>query len=200
MRHPKTSMFHVLCLSAALVVPAGMALAQTTPMPPTSQDEITQREVHNFNEYLDSHPEVAQQLKQNPNLINDPNYLSQHKELQQFMSTHPNAAAALKQNPQTFMTDEKRFQGREEEYKRTASFDNYLDQHPQQQKDLMQNPNLINDPKYMAEHPELHQYLQSHPHLAEQLKNNPKQVMNREQHYDQKQKNAQHKNPPQHHQ
>jgi hypothetical protein len=201
MRHRKVSIFRTLCLGAALVVPASLVYAQTTPVPPTTQDEITEREVRNFDGYLDQHPEVAQQLKQNPNLINDPNYLSQHKELQQFLNTHPNAAAAIKQNPQKFMTDEKRFNNREAEIKRTAGFDNYLDQHPQQEKDLMQNPNLINDPKYMAEHPELQQYLQSHPHLAEQLKTNPKQVMNRERHFDQKEKQM-HKNnaQPHHHQ
>ena len=34
-----------------------------------------------FNEFLEQHPGIAQDLKKNPNLVNDQHYLSQHSEL-----------------------------------------------------------------------------------------------------------------------
>jgi hypothetical protein len=70
-------------------------------------------------------------------------------------------------------------QGRQADH----SFGELLGQHPEMREELNKNPNLVNDPKYVANHPELQQYMQQHPDIAQHLKAHPQQVMHREQHY-----------------
>ncbi len=71
-----------LCLSAPAL------RAQQTP-PPGNDRDITRTELTNFDRFLDSHPGIARDLRQNPALVNDPNYLAQHPELAQFLQRHP---------------------------------------------------------------------------------------------------------------
>jgi len=72
------------------------------------------------------------------------------------------------------------------------SFGELLGQHPELREQLNKNPNLVNDPKFVSEHPELQQYMQQHPKIAEHLKAHPDQVMHREQHYAESKHTLQH--------
>jgi hypothetical protein len=67
---------------------------------------------------------------------------------------------------------------------RTAAgqFDRLLDQHPQVAQELRKNPSLINDPKFLAEHPQMAQYLDKHPQLKQDFAKNPERTMHREEH------------------
>ena len=63
-------------------------------------------------------------------------------------------------------------------------FDGFLDNHPEVAEQLRKNPNLINNPKYIASHPQLHDFLEDHPRLREEIKENPRAFMNRERHFE----------------
>ncbi|MGH7933836.1 MAG: hypothetical protein ACREQN_11820 [Candidatus Binataceae bacterium] len=63
-----------------------------------------------FNSYLDGHPDVAQQLRQNPKLINDPHYLKTHPSLRDYLHKHPNVAQAYRSHPERFMHRENKYQ------------------------------------------------------------------------------------------
>ncbi|HLI34867.1 MAG TPA: hypothetical protein VKW70_07470 [Terriglobia bacterium] len=60
------------------------------------------------------------------------------------------------------------------------NFDEYLDNHPGVHHQLNQNPSLINDPQFLAQHPHLQNFLNNHPGVNEEIKENPQQFMNRE--------------------
>ena len=65
-----------------------------------------------------------------------------------------------------------------------ASFDRFLDQHPQIERDLRANPGLVDDRAYLAAHPELRDYLHNHPAVRQDLRQHPRQFMNRERHWE----------------
>jgi len=76
-----TAMKKALTLLSALVFAGAIAapvMAQNAGITPT--------EVSNFNRYLDKHPEVAQKLAANPQLVNDPQFMQNHAGLQTFLS------------------------------------------------------------------------------------------------------------------
>src|SRR5207245_2288938 len=46
-----------------------------------NESHITETELQNFDQFLDSHPQIASDLKKNPSLIDDQNYLNSHPQL-----------------------------------------------------------------------------------------------------------------------
>jgi len=50
---------------------------------------ITHRELKTFEKFLDEHPSIANDLRKDPSLIYDQNYLAQHPDLQRFLNSHP---------------------------------------------------------------------------------------------------------------
>jgi hypothetical protein len=63
-------------------------------------------------------------------------------------------------------------------------FDSYLDAHPDVARDLRKDPRLIDDPRFVRNHPELHGYLQKHPEMTEDFRAHPDRFMHREHRYD----------------
>jgi len=59
--------------------------------------------VGRFNRFLDRHDEVANELRSNPGLLNDPNFVGRHPGLQNFLSRHPGAREDLYENPNSFV-------------------------------------------------------------------------------------------------
>jgi len=66
------------------------------------------------------------------------------------------------------------------------SFDGYLDRHPDVSRQLSHDPRLIDDPAYLAKHPELRDYLRDHPRVAASFRRHPDRFMHREHIYDHK--------------
>jgi hypothetical protein len=54
---------------------------------------------HEFHNYLETHPEVANQLMKNPSLANDPAFLASHKDLRELVGRHPGLRRQLSENP-----------------------------------------------------------------------------------------------------
>lgn len=78
--------------------------------------DTTQRGVKLFDSFLDSHPEVAKELEKDPSRVNDPGWVSNHKELQRFLEDHPKIREELKENPSAFMNREKKNEKTEQKY------------------------------------------------------------------------------------
>jgi hypothetical protein len=68
-----------------------------------------QREVKEFDKFLDSHKNVANELRQDPQKINDQSYVSQHPELHKWLMDHSNIAREIRENPSAFMNREKTY-------------------------------------------------------------------------------------------
>ncbi|HEY3129818.1 MAG: hypothetical protein DMG84_15635 [Acidobacteria bacterium] len=173
-----------LFLAALMAVPS-FARAQNT-----ADNDTTRQELRTFDQFLDNHPQIANDLKKHPALVNDAGFVRQHRELGDFLRDHPRVREELKENPGAFMNRERGLERTEAPDRdkpdndttraELGSFDQFLDSHPAVAKDLKQNPNLINNPQYLSKHPGLKDYLQDHPRVREEVKENPGAFMSRE--------------------
>ncbi|MDE3178096.1 MAG: hypothetical protein KGM47_00435 [Acidobacteriota bacterium] len=181
--------------AAPVVVNSGFASAQTTAPEPApgststaapNDHDINRRELNNFDDYLDKHPGVHRQLTQNPSLINDPQFLSQHPHLNNFLNHHPGVKEESGENPQQFMHRENQFLRRGGDVSRgeAARADRYFDQHPALARQLQKNPKLVDNPEFMENHPGFQKYLQNHPEIREDIKQNPYAFRRRERQYE----------------
>jgi len=150
--------------------------------------DISRAELSRFDRgYLDEHPEVARGLAKNPGLVDDPKFMAQHPGLQNFLQNHPEIKEDLKQHPDAFMDREQRFERKGGDISRAelSRFDRgYLDEHPEVARELAKNPGLVDDPKFMAQHPGLRNFVQNHPEIKEDLKQHPDAFMDREQRFE----------------
>jgi hypothetical protein len=189
---PRSSLPTLFLLTVLLFTLVTGAVAQSPntepPLPNTGTNDhdINRTELYNFDRYLDDHPGVSRELKNNPNLINDPNWLAQHPSTQQFLQNHPGVKEEIRENPTQFMNRENRFErnGGDVSRAEAAKADDFLDDHQQVARQLRQNPKLIDDPQYLAVHPGLKNFLASHPEVKEDWKQHPNAFMKRQRQYE----------------
>ena len=160
--------------------------------------DTTRGELANMDRFLDSHPEIAEQLRKDPSLIKNQTFVDKHPQLQQFLQQHPAVSAQLNQNPSAFMQREQRFDQREDDWRdrdirdrdtthgELANMDRFLDSHPEIAEQLRKDPSLIKNQTFVDKHPQLQQFLQQHPAVSAQVNQNPSAFMQREQRFDQR--------------
>jgi phage-related protein len=148
--------------------------------------DITHQELSNFDRFLDNHPAIDKELRKNPSLVNDPNYLSAHPQLKEFLEKHPGVREEIRENPNAFMNRERHFEqsGRDISREEVKTFDEFLDQHPAINNELARHPELANDSAYVARHPELKEFLALHPAIRKDLAEHPRAFMRREKKYE----------------
>jgi len=139
-------------------------------------DDVTRHELAEFDSFLDNHPEIAQQLERDPSLINNANWVGQHPQLQAFLQNHPRLTAAFHEDPSLFMRDEDRYDQRADR-RDAADMARFLDAHPEIAEQLRRDPSLIDNRKWVAEHPALQDFLKDHPQVAEEFRGNPNVFM-----------------------
>jgi hypothetical protein len=190
-------------LSAVGTAASGQTTQPMQPAPPTSYptnptpvgptprpappDDITRREVADMNNFLDSHPEVAEQLRKDPSLIDNHRWVADHPALQDYLHTHPNVAEAFHTDPNLFMRDEDRY-GRQDggngiTRREVTDMGRFLDSHPEVAEQLRKDPSLIDNRQWVSEHPALQEYLKTHPDVSDEFRSNPVAFMRDEDRY-----------------
>ena len=177
--------FSALAISCSIAAPT---YAQNTkPLPDT---DTTRQELASFDQFLDSHRETAEQLRKDPSLVNNQEFLKSHPALQSYLQQHPQVSEEIKESPETFMRKENRFD--RQEYSRDrdttrrelANFDQFLDGHRETAEQLRKDPSLVNNEQFVKSHPDLQAYLQQHPEVREEAKENPNAFMHQEARYE----------------
>ena len=148
----------MLLMCGALVFGLAPTCAQSQTMAPPTQDrdEVTRRQLASFDSFLDSHPEVAEQVRKDPSLVNNQEFVEKHGELKQYLQQHPEIREELSQNPNAFMHQEQRFdrredQGRDRDVTRgeLANMDHFMDSHPEIAEQLRKDPSLVNNKQFV---------------------------------------------------
>src|ERR1700756_1933034 len=156
-----------------------------------------------MNRCLDNNPQIDRDLRRNPSLLTDADYLQDHPGLQTFLNQHPEMKEEIAENPRYFMQREGRFDAQESARARTntnaganvnanpdltrqqvADMDRFLDNNPQIDRDLRRNPSLLTDADYLQDHPALQTFLNQHPEMKEEITENPRYFMQREGRFD----------------
>jgi hypothetical protein len=169
----------------------GVLYGQNTPpastLPPRG-DDTTRQEVADMDWFLDRHPEIAEQLRKDPSLIDNRRWVADHPVVQEYLQSHPKISEAFRSNPNLFMRDEDRYdrQDRDRDIPRRdiAEMDHFLDGHPEIAEQLRKNPELIDNREWVANHPALQEYLQKHPGVSEEFHTHPVAFMRDEERYD----------------
>jgi hypothetical protein len=165
-------------------------------------DRINPRDVAEMNRFLDSHPEIAEQLRKEPTLIDNRVWVGKHPALQEYLQAHPQLSDALRSHPDQFMRDEQRYDHHDDQWSRGVEgrgvdgrnegrnddrnhgeltrFGQFLGSHSNVASELAKDPSLANNREYVASHPELDEYLKAHPTVSQQLAANPQEVMGSE--------------------
>ena len=173
-----------------------------TTLPPQYQDnDTTRQEIADMDRFLDTHPEIAEQLRKDPSLIDNREWVANHPALQDYLQKHPEVREEIKENPNAFMRQEDRYErsendrdhdrgmrtgdrdersryGDDDNGREMASFGQFLGAHSSMAAELSKDPSLANNKEYLASHPELDAYLKAHPMMSQQLAANPQAVMN----------------------
>ena len=147
---------------------------------------ITHGEVARFDHgYLDEHPEVAEQLARDPRLVDNPEFLATHPGLDEYFKNHPEIRSELQHHPDHFMAREGYYDGHGGWHygHPLATTDKYLDSHPDVAHQLEKDPALVDNHRYVDEHPGLHEYLASHPTARHDWESHPFHYMAAERRY-----------------
>ncbi|MBZ5596968.1 MAG: hypothetical protein LAN83_01490 [Acidobacteriia bacterium] len=62
------------------------------------------------------------------------------------------------------------------------AFDHWLRKNPEARQEIMKDPSLLNNPDYMAKHPDLQKFMSEHPDFQKAAQKNPNRVMHRSEH------------------
>ncbi len=152
--------------------------------------DMTRGELANMDRFLDSHPEIAEQLHKNPSLVNNNEFVEGHPALQQFLAQNPELRDEFKENPSALMHAEQRSDRPDDRRDRDltraelGNMDRFMDNHPEITEQLRKNPSLVNNKEFVENHPALQQFLADHPELREEYKENPNSFMRQEQKFD----------------
>jgi hypothetical protein len=192
--------------SAPIATPS-TPIASTPPANDKSVRQEDQETFDQFNRDLSKNPALEKQIRDNPSLLNNPQFLASHPQLNKFLQDHPSFANAVKENPgdvlhkDTVDTKEAHEQHNEDVKSRddVRSFDDFAHQDPAAAKQLMNNPSLANNPEFLAKNPEAASYLNSHPGVVHAMQTQPEAFKNHVEHYNQERvanHNNNHKTPP----
>jgi phage-related protein len=180
----------LLALASLLWIVPSVSSQEVPPhtAPPSPPTDITRQELASFDSFLDSHPEMGEQLRRNPSLVDDREYVKNHPELQAYLQDHPGVREELTENPRAFMRDENRYDRRDRDddanRRELANFDSFLDKHPEIAEQLRKNPSLADNREFLQNHPALQQFMQEHPGVRQQLAQDPQVFMRQEDRFD----------------
>lgn len=172
--------------------PQGGTPAQ--PMPRQDQDELNRRQLAEFNQFLEQHPEVAEQLRHDPSLIKNANFLQSHPELQTFLQNHPAIQRDADQDPRVVMREEERFDHRDDgrgdndrdragngiPQGELEAMRQFLNTHPEIAEQLQKDPKLIDSRQFVNDHSDLKQFLAQHPQVRQEFDQHPYAFMHGE--------------------
>jgi len=157
---------------------------------PTQDNDTTRQELAQFDRFLDSHPEINEQLRKNSSLVNDKEFLEKHPALQTYLQEHTAFRIEIRENPNAFMRQEESFDRNERRpdndttRQELAQFDRFLDSHREIGEQLRKNSSLINDKEFLEKHPALQTYLREHTAFRIEIRENPNAFMRQETQFD----------------
>ncbi len=141
--------------------------------------DANRSELQHFNEFLNGHREIAEQVRKNPKLMDNEAFVENHPALMTYLREHPEARQQIRQNADSFMRAENNFDRHEDGRDNNANraeheqFDRFLDSHREIAEQVRKNPSLVDNDQFSKNHPELQAYLQEHPGVRDDVRENP---------------------------
>src|SRR5260370_12138570 len=109
--------------------------------------------------FMDSHPEIAEQLRRAPSLVNNKKFVNNHPDLQQFLAQHPGVREEYTENPNGFMRQEQRFDRREDHaregdatMRQLSNMHRRINSHPHNAAQIQRDPTLLTNKQIVDKH------------------------------------------------
>jgi hypothetical protein len=137
------------------------------------------RQLADFNRFLDDHREIAEQVRKDPSLADNREFVQNHPALDTFLRDNPGVRADLRQDPNAFMHQEDRMNASENRDDRDAMHDHmadfggFLGDHRDIARDLDRDPSAVKNREFVENRPDLSTYLNAHPDVRSDLMANP---------------------------
>jgi hypothetical protein len=143
------------------------------------------QEMQSFQQFLTVHPWIANKLRDDPSLANNPGFLRQSPELPQFLNAHPFVQANFKADARDVMSRAQQgdwtSRNHRANYREMQDFQLFLSNHPWIADKLRKDPSLANDKGFLKGNHELPEFLNSHPYLQSQFRDDASGFMQRAQ-------------------
>jgi hypothetical protein len=148
-----------------------------------------QRDLANFNQFLDGHREIAEQVRKDPSLVNNQSFVQNHQALQAYLQENPGIRERLSQDPKGFVfhaeadNHDPNMRDHDPMHDHMADFGGFLRNHSDIQKDLVRDPSVVKDNGYVQNHTELVAYLNAHADVRAELMADPQGFVHGAQQY-----------------
>jgi hypothetical protein len=162
-----------------------------------AERDAHRRDLASFDRFLDGHREIAEQVRKDPSLVDNREFVQSHPALQDFLRDNPGVRDQLKQDPNAFMRHEDRYdrdsdvrdhdrgaENRDGDRKDLAEFDHFLDRHREIAEQVRKDPSLLDRREFVQNHPALQDFLQDNPGVRDQLRQDPNAFMHQEDRFD----------------
>lgn len=139
---------------------------------PVAMDGSRRAELVAFNQFLDSHREIAEQLRKDPSLADNREFIQNHPALQTYLQQNSEIRDMLRQDPNRVVRFDS---GENHDFDRDgiASFRDFLGTHPRIAEDISKDPRLVRDHDYVQKNPDLDGYLKAHPDVRDRWNSDP---------------------------
>jgi hypothetical protein len=150
-----------LTLSFWFGTPAHSQSSPAQASKPTPVTDARLMELQQFDQFLDSHREINEQLRKDPSLVNNKDFMQKHPALQTFMQNNPGVREEITEDPGGAMKAMNQLErhdtgrGSDTTNKELAQFDRFMDSHREIAEQLRKNPSLVNNKEFVQKHPAL---------------------------------------------
>lgn len=174
-RHSHAKSLVAVSALAGLFCVGTVTRAQSVPAQdnrPAQDNDASRGELSSFNQFLDIHPEIGEQVRKDPSLVDKDEFVKNHPALADYFRDHPGVREQLRNDPNAFMRADDHMD-RREDVAEMQRFKEFLDSHPEVADQLRKDPKLADDDQFVRSHPALADYLRDHPGVRDQLRNDP---------------------------
>jgi hypothetical protein len=160
---------------------------------PTVQDnrsvpanDSTRKSLADFDHFLDNHPEIAEQVRKDPSLLDKRQFVQSHPALETYLAKNPGVRDDIQRNPSAFVYEEDRFDrdrnvgDRNDPRGSVAEFDRFLDGHREIAEQVRRDPSLLKNRQFVQSHPALGGYLDNNPGVRDDIRRDPSAFMRQE--------------------
>jgi hypothetical protein len=93
----------LLCIGTSAY---GQSMPSASGVPTQEGNDTKGWQIANMDRFMDSHPEIEEQLRKDPSLIRNDEFVEKHPALQQYLQEHPGIREEFTENPNAFMRQE----------------------------------------------------------------------------------------------
>src|SRR5260370_885724 len=175
------ALFTLVSLFSLVTANAQQSQPQGGTQSATQDNDTTRGELASFDRFMDAHPEIAEQLRRDPSLVKNEDFVRNHRDLQEYLQQHPGAREEITENPDRFMRQEQRYDRREDrrdsdqpESRRDEDRRDFNRPEGQRDEDRRDNDTT------RGELASFDRFMDGHPEIAEQLRRDPSLAKNQD--------------------